>query len=195
MMMTAVDGFNDRAMINQCLLNCYVISYEPYNFKGRLSDFPLTVAYGNKMDKLRTDLREYFWDGTFTEKQGGTVSLENGETLDSYAVYEGTNGKQGMIIVNYSDRPVTVIPQLFAVAFVGICLRGFLSPSPSAFRCFRQIRYFLFPGELTCFPDRFGRFSRIPVPLRTRVRLFNPIFQIFQIKSFPLPLRHLRHLP
>ena len=53
--MSAVIGFNDRGMINQCLLNKYIISYEPYNFKGMLSDFPLTVAYGAKMDKLRTD--------------------------------------------------------------------------------------------------------------------------------------------
>ena len=40
--MTAVTGFNDRNMINQCLLYHYVISYEPYNFKGRLDDYPLT---------------------------------------------------------------------------------------------------------------------------------------------------------
>ena len=110
--MSAVIGFHDRGMINQCLLNKYIISYEPYMFKGMLSDYPLTVAYGNKMDKLRTDLREYFWDGTFMEKQGGTVSLENGEMLDSYTVYDGTNGKQGIIICNYSNQPITVIPKL-----------------------------------------------------------------------------------
>ena len=33
--MTAVTGFDDRNMINQCLLYRYIISYEPYNFKGR----------------------------------------------------------------------------------------------------------------------------------------------------------------
>ena len=99
-------------MINQCLLNRYVISYEPYNFKGMLSDYPLTVAYGGRMDQLRTDLREYFWDGEFCEKQGGMVTLENGEVVDSYAVYNATNGKQGMIICNYTDKPVVVVPQL-----------------------------------------------------------------------------------
>ena len=40
--MTAVTGFNDRNMINQCLMYRYMISYEPYNFKGRLDDYPLT---------------------------------------------------------------------------------------------------------------------------------------------------------
>ena len=63
--MTAVTGFNDRNMINQCLLYRYIISYEPYNFKGRLDDYPATMAYGKQMDALRTELREYFWDGEF----------------------------------------------------------------------------------------------------------------------------------
>ena len=50
--MTAVTGFNDRGMINQCLLNRYIISYEPYMFKGMLSDYPDTVDYGQKLDCL-----------------------------------------------------------------------------------------------------------------------------------------------
>ena len=45
-LMTAVTGFNDRNMINQCLMYRYIISYEPYNFKGLLDDYPLTMAYG-----------------------------------------------------------------------------------------------------------------------------------------------------
>ena len=111
--MSAVIGFEDRGMINQCLLNQYIISYEPYNFKGMLSDFPLTAAYGSKMDQLRTDLREYFWDGCFREKIGGSVTLERGGAVESYAVYEGTNGRTGMVICNYDEKnPITVIPRL-----------------------------------------------------------------------------------
>ncbi len=111
--MSAVIGFEDRGMINQCLLNQYIISYEPYNFKGMLSDFPLTAAYGSKMDQLRTDLREYFWDGSFREKIGGSVTLEHGGAVESYAVYEGTNGRTGMVICNYDEKnPITVIPRL-----------------------------------------------------------------------------------
>jgi len=111
--MSAVIGFNDRGMINQCLLNKYIISYEPYNFKGMLSDYPETVSYGQKMDKLRTDLREYFWDGEFTDKLNGNVCLVNGSNLDSYTVFKGTNGKYGMIICNYDeDKPISVIPVL-----------------------------------------------------------------------------------
>ena len=50
--MTAVTGFNDRSMVNQCLMYRYIISYEPYNFKGHLDDYPLTMAYGEQMDAL-----------------------------------------------------------------------------------------------------------------------------------------------
>ena len=35
------------------LLYRYVIQYEPYYYKGHLSDFPLTLAYGKKIDALR----------------------------------------------------------------------------------------------------------------------------------------------
>lgn len=62
--MPAVTGFDDRNMINQCLLYRYVISYEPFNFQGRLSDALNTVAYGARMDQLRTELREWVWDAT-----------------------------------------------------------------------------------------------------------------------------------
>jgi hypothetical protein len=106
--MTAVVGFADRNMINQCLLNRYIISYEPFNFKGMPSDFPETTAYGRKMDALRLDLREYFWDGEFTDKQGGKVIDAAGKEHPYYSVFTGTNGKTGMVICNYDDKPITV---------------------------------------------------------------------------------------
>ena len=108
--MTAVTGFNDRDMINQCLMNRYIISYEPFNFKGMPSDFPDTTAYGRKMDALRTQMRDYFWDGEFRDKTGGKVSLLNGNEHSAYSVFTGTSGKTGMVICNYEDEPVNVIP-------------------------------------------------------------------------------------
>jgi len=111
-LMTAVVGFNDRSMINQCLLNRYIISFEPYNFKGVPSDYPQTAAYGRKMDDLRNDLRAYFWDGQYCDKIGGAV-LADGVALDSYAVYDSTNGAQGMVICNYDEEnSITVTPTL-----------------------------------------------------------------------------------
>jgi hypothetical protein len=111
--MSAVIGFNDRSMINQCLLNNYVISYEPYNFKGRLSDYPETVAYGVKMDQLRSDLSAYFWDGEFLNKKGGSVHTDSDEAYPYYSIYKTSDGRVGIIICNYDEKkPVRVIPKL-----------------------------------------------------------------------------------
>ena len=107
--MTAVTGFNDRNMVNQCLLYRYIISYEPYNFKGHLDDYPLTMAYGTRMDALRTELRDYFWDGEFRHEVGATVT-EDGKPHHPYAVFiNHKNGKSGVVVANYDEtRSVTV---------------------------------------------------------------------------------------
>lgn len=107
--MTAVTGFNDRNMINQCLLNRYIISYEPFNFKGSLEDFPDTLAYGKKMDELRSELREYFWDGEYRDVVGARVE-SGGKLHRPYAVFRSRiTGKAGLVICNYQERdPVTV---------------------------------------------------------------------------------------
>lgn len=111
--MSAVVGFQDREMINKCLKNRYIISYEPYHFKGKLSDYPETIAYGSKMDQLRTDLREYFWDGTFTGQLHGNVRQIKGQPWEDYSVFLGTNRKYGMIICNHDEeKSIRVIPTL-----------------------------------------------------------------------------------
>lgn len=100
---TVTTGFNDRNMINQCLLYNYIVSYEPYNFKGRLDDFPLTLEYGKKMDKLRAEYRDYFWDGTYRDVLGAKVVRADGTVHDKYSVFENEkNGKIGLVIANYS---------------------------------------------------------------------------------------------
>jgi hypothetical protein len=107
LLMTAVTGFDDRNMINQCLLYRYIISYEPYNFKGRLDDYPLTLDYGKKMDALRAELRDYFWDGEYRHEWGVHVTV-NGRPHHPYAVFlNRRTGKPGLVIANYADVPVT----------------------------------------------------------------------------------------
>jgi len=102
--MTAITGFNDRNMINQCLLYRYVISYEPFNFKGRLDDFPQTLEYGKKMDYLRTELREFFWDGEFL----GTIPVSvtcDGRPHHPYSAFRShQTGKIGLVIANYDEK-------------------------------------------------------------------------------------------
>jgi hypothetical protein len=107
--MTAVTGFNDRNMINQCLLYRYIISYEPYNFKGRLDDYPLTLEYGKQMDALRTDLRAYFWDGEFRHEVGARVTV-GGQPHHPYAVFVNrVDGKSGIVIANYNEKQALTV--------------------------------------------------------------------------------------
>ncbi|MHB1484716.1 MAG: DUF6259 domain-containing protein [Saccharofermentanales bacterium] len=112
-LMTAITGFDDRNMINQCLLYKYIMSYEPYNFKGHLEDFPLTLDYGKKMDSLRSELREYFWDGEFRDVCGVKVLTDNGSAHRPYSVFIAKNGKTGVAIANYdyvNSVAVKIVP-------------------------------------------------------------------------------------
>ena len=60
-LIVAVTGVNDREKLNLILMDRYIISYEPYNFKGHITDFPLTLAYGQKIDALRRKYKDYLW--------------------------------------------------------------------------------------------------------------------------------------
>ena len=102
--MTAITGFNDRNMINQCLLYKYIISYEPYHFKGSLEDYPLTLEYGKMMDAIRAELRDYFWDGTFKGTCGARVTTKDGRKYTPYAVFvNNKTGETGVVIANYDN--------------------------------------------------------------------------------------------
>ena len=108
-LMTAISGFNDRNMVNQCLLYRYIMSYEPYHFKGHLDEFPLTMDYGVRMDALRTELRDYFWDGEFRHEVGATVLTRAGQAHHPYAVFVSkSGGVPGLAIANYEDEGITV---------------------------------------------------------------------------------------
>ena len=55
-LMAAVRGVNARDEINLALAYWYIISYEPYNFKGHVTDFPLTLALVGRLSHYVT-----FW--------------------------------------------------------------------------------------------------------------------------------------
>ncbi|TVR50942.1 MAG: hypothetical protein EA426_20455 [Spirochaetaceae bacterium] len=110
--MTAVNGFNDRNMVNQCLMHRYIISYEPFNFKGYLHDIPLTMEYGRRMDALRTELRDYFWDGEFRDTCGAVVRRGD-QRHSTYAVFVNrTDKKRGLVVTNYEDEQIVVTVEL-----------------------------------------------------------------------------------
>ncbi|MBN1917695.1 MAG: hypothetical protein JW889_07290 [Verrucomicrobia bacterium] len=99
--MVAVHGFDDREKLNACLLWRYIISYEPYNFKGRLDGFPLTIEYGKKIDALRARYREFLWDGEFRDVLGASAIVD-GKPHRPYSVFvQPRSGKRAVAIANH----------------------------------------------------------------------------------------------
>ncbi|MFF9563883.1 DUF6259 domain-containing protein [Leifsonia sp. NPDC014704] len=107
-MMTAVTGFDDRNMINQALLYRYVVSLEPYNFKGRLTDIPATVDYNRRMQDLRQAARKWVWDGRFSNTIGASVTYEDGRATHPFTVFTADDGSTAVCVANYSADPLTV---------------------------------------------------------------------------------------
>ena len=105
LMIAGVSGFDDREQLNNILLNRCVIQYEPFLYKGHLHDFPLTMAYGKKIDDLRRKYKAYLWDGAFRDNLGAEVS-SNGQ--HRYSVFLAENGKRAVVVINLSsDTAVT----------------------------------------------------------------------------------------
>ena len=104
-LIVAVTGFDDREMLNLILLNRYIISYEPYNFEGQLIDFPLTLAYGKKIDALRKIYKEYLWDAEFRDTLGARVISDGSHR---HSVFVTLAGKRAVVVVNQeSGRAIT----------------------------------------------------------------------------------------
>lgn len=108
-MMIAISGYNDRNLVNTALLYRYIISYEPRNFKGRLSEFPKTLAYGKKVDSLRRQYKNFLWDGEFHHTVGAEV-LADGRDYDKYSVFtDNKTGKRAVVIANFNyDKPIEI---------------------------------------------------------------------------------------
>jgi hypothetical protein len=96
-LVVAVSGFNDRDKLNLILASRYFISYEPFNFKGHLSDFPLTLAYGKQIDALRRRYREFLWDAEFHDTLGATLTANS---QYRYSIFVAKSGKRAVVVVN-----------------------------------------------------------------------------------------------
>ena len=105
-MMIAVTGFDDRNMINEALRYRYIMSYEPFDFKGNLQDLPITIAYGLKMDALRRKFQDYLWDAEFRDDQDATVEVDNA-VYSSFSTFRRADGKRAVVVVNTSSAPIT----------------------------------------------------------------------------------------
>jgi hypothetical protein len=107
--MIAVVGYNDRLTINQALMFNYIISYEPRYFKGKLSEFPLTIEYGKKVDALRAKYQDYLWHGQFRDKLGASV-LAGKKPHENYSVFlNKETRKRAVVISNFdNDNAITI---------------------------------------------------------------------------------------
>jgi hypothetical protein len=95
----AVTGFDDREKLNLILMGRYIISYEPYNFKGHLTDFPLTLAYGKKIDALRQRYKAQLWDAEFQDTIGASIKSND---PCRHSVFVQANGKRAVVVINQS---------------------------------------------------------------------------------------------
>jgi hypothetical protein len=106
LILAGVSGFDDREQLNNILLNRCVIQYEPFLYKGHLHDFPLTMAYGQKIDDLRRKYKACLWDGAFRDTLGANVSADG---QHRYSVFVAADGKRAVVVVNpSSDAAITV---------------------------------------------------------------------------------------
>ena len=96
-LMCAVTGWDDREMLNLILMDRYIISYEPFQFKGYLEDFPLTLAYGKKIDALRRKYKDYLWDAEFRDTLGANVTADG---IVRHTVFVTASGKRAVVVVN-----------------------------------------------------------------------------------------------
>lgn len=109
-MLIAVNGFDDREQINRTLLQRSIICYEPFNFKGKLSDFSLTVAYGQKVDALRKRYSAWLWEAEFRDTVGASIRCSTGNAADcSFSVLRAESGKRAVILANErADKAIQV---------------------------------------------------------------------------------------
>jgi hypothetical protein len=106
--MVAVTGFDDREMLNRILMYRYIISYEPFYFKGHLTDFPLTLTYGKQIDELRRRYKSYLWEAEFRDTLGATVTADGSVR---HTVFVTATGKRAVVVVNM-DFSKSITPQV-----------------------------------------------------------------------------------
>lgn len=95
--LSGVAGFNDRERLNYCLARHSIIEYKPYEFKGMVTDYPLTLAYGKKIDALRRKYKAYLWDAEYRDDIGAKVTSDG---RSYYSVFLTSTGKRAVVVVN-----------------------------------------------------------------------------------------------
>ena len=142
-MSVAVTGWNDRQMINACLLYRFSMSYEPRDFHGELDEMPDTLKYGRAVDDLRRRYREWVWEAEFRDTAGAKVTRAGG-VHDAYTVFRRSDGRRAVVIANMSDTDAIE------------CAMVFDAPKPASVRWVspEQPEAQRWSGKLALAPDR-----------------------------------------
>jgi hypothetical protein len=112
---TGEDAFDDRDTINLCLMFRYVLSYEPYNFKGRLDQIPTTLAYGKRVDDFRRKYRGWLWDNVDAMDTLGSTVETDGPHIRHGLLRHRQTGRRALVIANQGrdgSSPVKVTARL-----------------------------------------------------------------------------------
>lgn len=117
-MSVAVTGFDDRHMINACLLYRFSMSYEPRNFHGELDEMPNTMSYGRSVDDFRRRHRAWVWDAEFRDTLGAKV-LADGKLHGAYTVFQREDGRRSVAFANMSDTESIACEVMFENAKAG----------------------------------------------------------------------------
>jgi hypothetical protein len=121
--MIAVTGFDDREMLNRALLFRYIISYEPFNFKGDLTDYPTTLEYGRKIDELRRRYSDYLWHAAYQYHRGAQVGSAGGTDVIFGVFRNEKTDKRAVVLLNDDadaelEVEVTLDPPAESLQFV-----------------------------------------------------------------------------
>ena len=101
LLLAGVSGWDERETLNLILMYRYVIQYEPFLYKGHLTDFPTTLAYGKKIDALRRKYKAFLWDGEYRDTLGADVTSDGAHR---YSIFIGAGGKRAVVVVNQEEE-------------------------------------------------------------------------------------------
>ncbi len=89
-----------REDINTCVQNRYTVCYNDLAGTSDINDMPSVVEYASKVEKLRTEYRDYIWDADMLSPEEEVT----GDGLE-WSVYKNRkNGKKAIVIVNHDSR-------------------------------------------------------------------------------------------
>lgn len=104
-LMITITGHRNRNNINFALMHKLILSHEPRLSKGKLDDYPETMAYARLMDDLRLRYQDRLWDAEYRDVLGASVEAD-GQPHEKYTVFLTPQGKRAVVVCNFDvEKP------------------------------------------------------------------------------------------